>query len=64
MKTDIYQKATDKIIADTEHGEQSWLRLWSSYMPEKLVTSSFSILHIDAKHRGAARYRAVRLQRR
>ncbi|AUQ99925.1 ArdC family protein [Phaeobacter inhibens] len=30
MKKDIYQKVTDKIIADLEQGELTWLKPWSS----------------------------------
>ncbi|MEQ8399688.1 MAG: zincin-like metallopeptidase domain-containing protein [Roseitalea porphyridii] len=30
MKTDIYQKVTDKIIADLEQGELTWLKPWSA----------------------------------
>lgn len=30
MKQDIYQKVTDKIIADLEKGELSWIKPWSS----------------------------------
>ena len=30
MKQDIYQKVTDKIIADLEQGELTWLKPWSS----------------------------------
>ena len=30
MKQDIYQKVTDKIIADLERGELTWLKPWSA----------------------------------
>ena len=30
MKTDIYKQVTDKIIADLEQGELTWLKPWSS----------------------------------
>jgi len=30
MKTDIYQKVTDKIIADLEKGELTWLKPWTA----------------------------------
>jgi len=30
MKQDVYQKVTDKIIADLEQGELTWLKPWSS----------------------------------
>lgn len=30
MKTDFYQKVTDKIIADLEQGELTWLKPWSA----------------------------------
>lgn len=30
MKTDIYQRVTDKIIADLEQGELTWLKPWSA----------------------------------
>jgi antirestriction protein ArdC len=30
MKTDIYQKVTDKIVADLEKGELTWLKPWSA----------------------------------
>jgi len=30
MKQDIYQKVTDKIIADLEKGELTWLKPWSA----------------------------------
>ena len=30
MKQDIYQKVTDKIIADLEQGELTWLKPWSA----------------------------------
>ena len=30
MKQDVYQKVTDKIIADLEQGELTWLKPWSA----------------------------------
>jgi antirestriction protein ArdC len=30
MKQDLYQKVTDKIIADLEQGELTWLKPWSA----------------------------------
>ena len=30
MKKDVYQKVTDKIVADLEKGELSWLKPWSA----------------------------------
>ncbi|QEW21473.1 DNA primase TraC [Marinibacterium anthonyi] len=30
MKTDIYQRVTDKIIADLEQGQLTWLKPWSA----------------------------------
>ncbi len=30
MKQDVYQKVTDKIIADLEKGELTWLKPWNS----------------------------------
>lgn len=30
MKTDVYQRVTDKIIADLEKGELTWLKPWSA----------------------------------
>jgi antirestriction protein ArdC len=30
MKQDVYQKVTDKIIADLEKGELTWLKPWSA----------------------------------
>jgi antirestriction protein ArdC len=38
MKTDIYQKVTDKIIADLEQGELTWLKPWSSANTEGRIT--------------------------
>lgn len=38
MKKDIYQKVTDKIIADLEQGELSWLKPWSSGNLEGKIT--------------------------
>lgn len=30
MKQDVYQKVTDKIVADLEKGELTWLKPWSA----------------------------------
>lgn len=30
MKKDVYQKVTDKIVADLEQGELTWLKAWSA----------------------------------
>lgn len=30
MKQGVYQKVTDKIIADLEQGELTWLKPWSA----------------------------------
>jgi antirestriction protein ArdC len=30
MKQDVYQKVRDKIIADAEQGELTWLKPWSA----------------------------------
>ena len=30
MKQDVYQKVTNKIIADLEQGELTWLKPWSA----------------------------------
>ncbi|KIC32111.1 ArdC family protein [Leisingera sp. ANG-S5] len=38
MRQDIYQKVTDKIIADLERGELSWLKPWSSGNLEGKIT--------------------------
>lgn len=38
MKTDIYQKVTDKIIADLEQGELTWLKPWSAAHAEGRIT--------------------------
>jgi antirestriction protein ArdC len=38
MKTDIYQKVTDRIIADLEQGQLSWLKPWSSGNLEGKIT--------------------------
>ena len=38
MKKDIYQKVTDKIIADLAQGELSWLKPWSSGNLEGKIT--------------------------
>lgn len=38
MKTDVYQKVTDKIIADLEKGELSWLKPWNSGNLEGKIT--------------------------
>jgi len=39
MKTDIYQKVTNKIIADLEQGELTWLKPWSSANTEGRITN-------------------------
>ena len=38
MRQDIYQKVTDKIIADLEQGKLSWLKPWSSGNLEGKIT--------------------------
>jgi antirestriction protein ArdC len=38
MKTNIYQKVTDKIIADLEQGELTWLKPWSGANTEGRIT--------------------------
>lgn len=38
MKTDIYQKVTDKIIADLEQGELTWLKPWSAANMDGKIT--------------------------
>src|SRR6056297_2895087 len=38
MKQDIYQKVTNKIIADLEKGELSWLKPWSAGNLEGRIT--------------------------
>jgi antirestriction protein ArdC len=38
MKQDVYQKVTDKIIADLEKGELTWLKPWSSANTEGRIT--------------------------
>ncbi|PJE26427.1 Antirestriction protein ArdC [Pseudooceanicola antarcticus] len=38
MKTDIYTKVTDKIIADLEKGELTWLKPWSAGHAEGRIT--------------------------
>ncbi|MEL6521057.1 MAG: zincin-like metallopeptidase domain-containing protein [Pseudomonadota bacterium] len=38
MKKDIYQKVTDKIIADLEKGELTWLKPWSAGNMEGRIT--------------------------
>ena len=38
MKTDVYQKVTDKIIADLEKGELSWLKPWNAGNLEGKIT--------------------------
>ena len=38
MKQDLYQRVTDKIIADLEQGELTWLKPWSAgHMREWIV---------------------------
>ena len=47
MKTDVYQTVTDKIIADLEQGELSWLKPWSAgNMDGKIIK--------PLRHNGAA----------
>jgi len=38
MKKDIYQHVTDKIIADLEQGELTWLKPWSAGNLEGRIT--------------------------
>tara|TARA_R110000796_G_scaffold45616_43_gene110483 strand:- start:10174 stop:11076 length:903 start_codon:yes stop_codon:yes gene_type:complete len=38
MKQDIYQRVTDKIVADLEKGELTWLKPWSSGNLEGRIT--------------------------
>lgn len=38
MKADVYQKVTDKIIADLEKGELSWLKPWNAGNLEGKIT--------------------------
>ena len=38
MKTDIYERVTDKIIADLEQGELTWLKPWSAGNMEGKIT--------------------------
>ena len=38
MKTDIYQRVTDKIIADLEQGNLTWLKPWSAGNTEGRIT--------------------------
>jgi antirestriction protein ArdC len=38
MKQDVYQKVTDKIIADLEKGELTWLKPWSASNMEGRIT--------------------------
>ena len=38
MKTDIYERVTNKIIADLEQGELTWLKPWSSGNLEGKIT--------------------------
>lgn len=38
MKTDIYRKVTDKIIADLEQGELTWLKPWNGANTEGRIT--------------------------
>lgn len=38
MKIDVYQKVTDKIIADLEQGELTWLKPWSAGNMDGRVT--------------------------
>ena len=38
MKQDVYQKVTDKIIADLEKGELTWLKPWSASNMDGRIT--------------------------
>ena len=38
MKADVYEKVTDKIIADLDKGELTWLKPWSSGNTEGRIT--------------------------
>lgn len=38
MKQDVYQKVTDKIVADLEKGELTWLKPWSAGNMEGRIT--------------------------
>ena len=38
MKTDIYERVTNKIIADLEQGELTWLKPWSAGNMEGKIT--------------------------
>ncbi len=38
MKTDIYERVTNKIIADLEQGELTWLKPWSAGNLEGKIT--------------------------
>lgn len=38
MKTDLYQRVTDKIIADLEQGNLTWLKPWSAGNTEGRIT--------------------------
>lgn len=47
MKQDVYQKITDKIIADLERGELTWLKPWSARNSEGRIVKPL-------RHNGAA----------
>jgi len=34
MKTDVYRKVTDKIVADLEKGQLSWPKPWNAGNPK------------------------------
>ncbi|MFE3836464.1 ArdC family protein [Pseudogemmobacter sonorensis] len=38
MKTDVYQKVTDKIVADLEQGQLTWIKPWSNGNLEGRIT--------------------------
>jgi antirestriction protein ArdC len=38
MKQDVYQKVTDKIIADLEKGELTWLKPWNTSNMDGRIT--------------------------
>ncbi|GGB09887.1 hypothetical protein GCM10011491_42290 [Brucella endophytica] len=41
MKTDVYKQVTDKIIADLERGELTWLKPWSAGNMDGRITLRF-----------------------
>ncbi|WP_137131320.1 ArdC-like ssDNA-binding domain-containing protein [Rhizobium sp. FY34] len=38
MKNDVYSQVTDKIVADLEKGELTWLKPWSAGHMEGRIT--------------------------